>query len=139
MPALSDGVTRAAWCCVSPIAANEASASLLTLAACASTPQAPTQSLQAAEQAINTAEQTRVEGYAALELSQALDKLAAAKTAVQKKNMILAKRLADESLVDAELATARAGEIKAKKINDAMKESTETLKQEMDRNTGIQR
>lgn len=114
-------------------------AGVLTLAACASAPVAPTQSLQAAEQAINTAEQARVADFASLELSQARDKLAAAKVAVQKEEMILAKRLADESLLDAQLATARAGELKAKKVNEDMKEGTKVLKQEMDRNTGMQR
>ena len=116
-----------------------AMAGLLVLAACASAPAAPNRSLQAAEQAIATAEQARVADYASLELSQARDKLAAARVAVQKEEMVLAKRLADESLVDAQLATAKAGELKSKKVNEDMKESTETLKQEMDRNTGMQR
>lgn len=111
---------------------------VLTLAACASAPMAPTQSIQAAEQAITTAEQARVADYASLELSQARDKLAAALVAVEKEDMVLAKRLADESLVDAQLATAKAGELKAKKVNDDMKKGTEVLKQEMDRNTGMQ-
>lgn len=114
--------------------------SLLTLAACASTAPAPNQSLMAAEQAITTAEQARVADYASIELSQARDKLAAAQTAVQQEDMALAKRLADEAMVEAQLATARAGELKAKKVNDDMKESTATLQQEMDRNsnTGMQ-
>jgi len=109
---------------------------LLTLGACASAPVAPSGSLQAAEQAIATAEQARVADYASLELSQAREKFAAAKVAVQKEEMALAKRLADESLVDAQLATAKAGELKARKVNEDMKDSTKTLKQEMDRNTG---
>lgn len=112
---------------------------LLFIAACASAPVAPTQALQNAEQAITTAEQARVADYASLELSQARDKLAAAKVAVQKEEMIIAKRLADESLVEAQLATAKAGELKAKKVNEDMKEGTKVLKQEMDRNTGAPR
>jgi hypothetical protein len=110
---------------------------LLVLGACASAPVAPTESLNAAARAITTAEQARVADYASLELSQAREKLAAARTAVQKEEMELAKRLADEALVDAELATAKAGEIKAKTVNTDMKQSTETLKQEMNRNTGM--
>ena len=50
--------------------------------------------------------------------------------------MVVAQRLADEALVEAQLATARAGEIKAKKVNDDMKESTRTLILEMRRDTG---
>jgi len=115
-----------------------AMAGLLVLGGCASAPVAPTASLQAAEQAISSAEQARVADYASLELSRARDKLAAAKAAVQTEEMMLAKRLADESLVDAQLATAKAGEIKAKKVNVDMQESTSVLKQEMGRNTGTQ-
>lgn len=111
-------------------------AGLLLLGACASTPQAPTQSLQAAEQAIATAEQARVADYASLELSQAREKLAAARDAVRKEQMVLAQRLADEALVDAQLATAKAGEIKAKEVNEDMKESTRTLIHEMNRDSG---
>lgn len=113
-------------------------AGLLFLGACASTPQAPTRSLQAAEQAIASAEQARVADYASLELSQAREKLAAARVAVQREEMVVAQRLADEALVGAQLATARAGEIRAKKVNEDMKESTRALINEMDRNTGAQ-
>ncbi|MDO8862109.1 DUF4398 domain-containing protein [Haliea sp. E1-2-M8] len=112
-------------------------AGVLVLAACASAPQAPNRSLQAAEQAIATAEQARVADYASLELSQAREKLAAARRAVHQEEMIVAERLADEALVEAQLATAKASEIKAKKINDDMQESTRTLILEMRRDTGI--
>ena len=78
----------------------------LTLGACASVPMAPTASLLAAEQAITTAEQDQVADYASYELSQAREKLAAANVAVQKKEMALGKRLAEESLVDTQLASA---------------------------------
>ena len=108
----------------------------LTLGACASVPMAPTASLLAAEQAITTAEQDQVADYASYELSQAREKLAAANVAVQKKEMALGKRLAEESLVDAQLATAKTDESKAAKVNLEMQESTKTLKSEMDRGAG---
>ncbi len=111
-------------------------AGVLALGACASAPQAPNRSLQAAEQAIATAEQARVADYASLELSQAREKLAGARRAVHQEEMIVAERLADEALVEAQLATAKASEIKAKKINDDMQESTRTLILEMGRDTG---
>lgn len=111
---------------------------LIVISACASTTQAPTGSLQAAEQAIATAEQARVADYASLELSQAREKLAAARVAVRKKEMVSAQRLADEALVGAQLATAKAGEIEARKINEDMKESTRILIHEMDRRSGDQ-
>lgn len=80
---------------------------LLLLTACASAPP-PNQALQAAEQAIATAEQARVADYASPELSEARDKLAASREAIQQKNMVLAQRLADESRADAQLASAKA-------------------------------
>lgn len=109
---------------------------VLVLGACASAPQAPNRSLQAAEQAIATAEQARVADYASLELSQAREKLAAARRAVHKEEMLLAQRLADEALVEAQLATAKAGEVQARKVNEDMQESTRTLILEMDRDAG---
>jgi hypothetical protein len=107
---------------------------VLTLAACASTPAAPTAALQAAEQAIAHAEQQRVADYASLELGEAREKLTAARAAVQHEQMVLAGRLADESRVSAELASARAEAARAEEVNDEMRKSTETLKHEMQRN-----
>lgn len=111
-------------------------AGLLTLGACASVSQAPAQHVQAAELAITNAEQARVADYASLELNQAREKLLAARNAVQQEDMVLAQRLADESRVKAELASAKAEMLKAKAVNDEMQESINTLKQEMTRNTG---
>lgn len=109
---------------------------LLLLAACATVPQPPTQALQAAEMAIATAEKARVADYASPELSEARVKLTEARTAVQQQHMVLALRLAEQSRVDAELASAKSEEVKSRLVNDEMKKSTDTLKQEMNRNTG---
>jgi len=114
-------------------------ASTILLAACASSPQAPTESLNAAQQAISTADQARVADYASIDLSEARAKLAAAHIAVQNKEMIRAEQLADEAFVSAQLASAKAEEIKARDVNQEMKDSTETLRTEMHRNTGPQR
>jgi uncharacterized lipoprotein YmbA len=110
---------------------------VLLLTACAS-PKAPTQALQAAELAISTAEQARVAEYASLELSEARSKLTAARSEVQKENMVLAERLAKESRASAELASARTSAAKAKEINDEMRESTYIIEDEMQRSTGDQ-
>lgn len=109
----------------------------LLLAACASTPPEPTVAMKAAEQAIATAEVARVADAASPELSEAREKLTASKTAVQDKRMVDAERLALESRVDAELASAKAEVAKAKMVNDEMVRSTETLTQEMQRNSGV--
>lgn len=111
-------------------------ASLLLLAACASKPLAPTAALNAAEQAITTAEQTRIPDTVSPELGSARDKLAAARAAVAAEKMEAAQRLAEQSRADAELATAKSQAIKARAVNDDMQKSIDTLKQEMQRNAG---
>jgi hypothetical protein len=109
---------------------------MFMLTGCASTPQPPNQAIQAAELAINNAEQARVADYASPELAEAREKLTAARLAVEKKDMVAAHRFAEQARVDADLATAKTGVAKAKAVNDEMKKSTSTLKQEMQRNTG---
>ena len=111
-------------------------AGLLMLTACASTPMPPTEALQAAELAITNAEEARVADYASPELGEARAKLTAARTAIQQEKMVEAQRLAEQSRVDAQLATAKAEMLKAKTVNDEMLKNTSTLKQEMQRNTG---
>lgn len=111
---------------------------LLLLSACAAQAVPPNQALQAADSAISNAEQARVADYASPELGVARDKLAAAKAAVQREDMLLAERLADQSRVEAELALAKSQATKAKVVNDEMQKSINSLKQEMQRNTGAQ-
>jgi hypothetical protein len=114
--------------------------SVFTIAACASTPPEPTVALKAAEQAIAAADRTRIADAASPELSEAREKLTAAQAAAQneklKDRMIVAERLALESRADAELASAKNEAAKAKAVNDEIKQSTATLSQEMQRNTG---
>jgi hypothetical protein len=92
--------------------------------------------LQAAESAIASAEQARVADYASAELREAREKLAAARTAVRNEEMVRALYLAEESRVHADLASAKAEEIKAKAVNDEMQKSIDTLRQEMQRVSG---
>jgi len=65
---------------------------LLALTACLSSPSPPTQQMQAAQLAISSAEQERVADYAPRDLRHALDKLAAARVAIQQEDMELAAR-----------------------------------------------
>lgn len=83
-------------------------AGLLTLAACASVPLPPTQALQAAEQAIASAEQARAAEYASPELGDARRGLTAARLATEQKKMAIALGLAEQARADAELAQAKA-------------------------------
>lgn len=111
-------------------------ASLMLLSSCASTPPAPDAAIQAAELAIGNAERDRVAEFSAPELSEARAKLAAAHDAVRQEQMVDAKRLAEQSRADAELASAKADVAKATLVNDEMQKSIDALNQEMQRNTG---
>jgi len=111
-------------------------AGALFLTACASTPPAPTAQLQAAQQAIATAEQADAGRHAAVELGEARTKLAAADAAVREEKMEAAARMADESRVSADLAASKTATVKATAVNDEMKRSTGTLIDEMQRTTG---
>jgi hypothetical protein len=109
---------------------------VLVLAACASMPPAPTANLQAAQQAIATAERGEAARYSPGELSEAHTKLASAETAVADKKMVAAEHLADESRAEAELASARTSVAKTNAVNEEMKRSNGTLIDEMKRVSG---
>ena len=108
----------------------------LAFTACASTPPAPTESLEAARVAIASAETAEAGRYAAVELGEARSRLTSANTFVEKKQMVLAERMAEQSRAQAELAAAKTGATKAKAVNDEMKESNSTLIEEMKRSSG---
>lgn len=104
--------------------------------ACASTPPAPTASLEAARLAIANAEQVDASRYAGEELGEARAKLASADTAVKDQRMVMARQFAEESRADAELASAKTGAVKAQAVNAEMARSTSTLVEEMQRSAG---
>lgn len=119
-----------------PVLIALAAAGFLALAGCATPPEPPTEELQAAESAISNAEQARVADYASAELTMAREKLASANTAARNDQMVRAEYLAIESRSHAEVALARAEELKAKAVNDDMRNSIDTLKEEMNRARG---
>lgn len=104
-------------------------------AAFAATPP-PVTNLQSAQQAIANAERVEAATHAGVELGEARGKLAAAQQAVSDKKMLMAARFADEARVEADLAAAKAGAVKAKAVNEDIKRSTATLVEEMQRKTG---
>ncbi|WP_331345671.1 DUF4398 domain-containing protein [Cellvibrio sp. UBA7661] len=105
-------------------------------AGCASTPKAPTGALQAAELAIAKAEQDRVADYASPELSEAREKLTAARVAVAEKEMVRAARLAEQARADAELASAKTQSAKAQEVNAELDKNADILQRELQRNSG---
>jgi len=111
---------------------------LLLVASCASTPP-PSATLQAAEQAISSAEKADAGRYAAAELGEARAKLASANDAVQEEKMILAERLGEQSRAAAELAAARSEAAKAAAVNEELKRGNDALVEEMQRSSGAPR
>lgn len=103
--------------------------------ACAS-PKPPTYRVIAAETAIAHADEVQISDYNSPDLAEARQKLTAARAAIAEKDMVNAARLAHQSQLGAELATARAGAVKAQLVNDEMQKSTSVLNQEMQRNSG---
>jgi hypothetical protein len=107
--------------------------------ACASAPPIPALSLQAAQQSIGNAERMEAGTHAAVELSEAKAKLAAAQRAVNEEKMLLAQRFADEAHAEGELAVAKAGLAKANAVNADMERSNAMLVEEMRRRNGDNR
>jgi hypothetical protein len=115
-----------------PITAGLAAIFLLA-GACASTPPAPESALDAARVAILNAEKADASQFASADLGQAREKLALADTAVKAEDMVAADRLAQESRVQAELASARTAAAKAASVNDEMRRGADALAEEMQR------
>jgi hypothetical protein len=106
---------------------------VLLVTACASTPLAPTRSLDDARTAITNAERAEAGRYAAVELGEARQKLAAADRAVKDENMLVAEQFAEQSRVEAELASARTEAAKAAAVNKEMSLGAAALSEEMQR------
>lgn len=109
------------------------------LGGCASTPSVPppTHHIDAARQAIASAEQSDARQFAGAELDEARQHLTRAERAFAANDMVAAERLAKQSRVAAELASARTEAAKAEEINRQMRRSADALRDEM-RRTGDQ-
>jgi hypothetical protein len=94
---------------------------------------APVENISSAEMAIKEAESSNAGVNAPLELKLATEKLSQAKAAMQKEEFEEARRLADESLLDAKLAEAKSRSEKAKKATQELRDSIQTLRQEIER------
>jgi hypothetical protein len=106
---------------------------LLFVIGCASKGVAPTEAILGAEMAIKSAESSDAVAFAPLELKIAEEKLNAARTAVEKEEYVKAERLASEALTDARLAETKTRSEKARKTAAEIRETLETLRQEMKR------
>jgi Domain of unknown function (DUF4398) len=103
------------------------------LAACASDP-APEAELAAAEVALDEAEEANAPAQASGPYELARDKLDRAREAVEDDDMVEARRLAEQALVDAQLAEAQARSEVARQNAAELRASIEALRDELARN-----
>lgn len=103
--------------------------------ACATAPVAPAAALDAARKSIASAEESGARQHAGAELDEAQEKLMLAERSVRSEQMTDAERLAQESLITAQLAVARTEAAKAAEINREMQRGADALREEM-RRTG---
>lgn len=106
----------------------------LSVAGC-STIGPPKDSVAAAELAVREANKSKAPDYSPLELRMATDKLNEAKRAMDKKEYTAARRLAEEALVDAQVAESKAASENAKRAASDLQQSLETLRREAQRSS----
>ena len=105
----------------------------LALSACG-TPRRPIESVSKAEAAVQAADSGKAAEHAPLELDMAREKLARAEQALDDGDHERAQRLADQALVDALLADAKAQSQTSRENAQALQSSIQTLRQETERN-----
>jgi hypothetical protein len=106
---------------------------VLGMAGCAGKP--PLANLSQAELAVQEADTKTASQYAPLELKTAREQLAEAKRAMDDEEYDEARRLADQALVNAQLAEAKAGAEKARLAAAELQKSIQTLRTEVQRSS----
>jgi Domain of unknown function (DUF4398) len=105
----------------------------LGMVGCAGKP--PLANFSQAELAVQEADTKTASQYAPLELKTAREQLADAKRAMDDEEYDEARRLADEALVNAQLAEAKAGAEKARQAAAELQKSIQTLRAEAERSS----
>lgn len=101
---------------------------------CASVP-APTGQMAVSKVAVSDASKAGGNEFAPLQLKSAMEKMDGAERAMAAKDYELARQLAEQAQVDAQLASATALSAKAQKAANAVQEDSHALRQEIDRKT----
>jgi len=105
----------------------------LAMVGCAGKP--PLETLSKAELAVQEADKRTASQHAPLELQTAREQLGKAKQAMDDEEYDEARRLADQALVNAQLAEAKAGAEKARQAAAELQKSIQTLRAELERAT----
>lgn len=109
-------------------------AAAVLMAGCASAPP-PVAQMAVSRAAVSNASSAGANEFAPVQLKSAMDKMSVAERAMTEKNYVLAREMAEQAEVDAQLAAATARSIKAQKAADAVKEDSRVLRKEIDRKT----
>ena len=103
------------------------------LGGCASKGVPPVKNLSDADMAIKMAKESNATINAPLNIRMAEEKLQKARESFENEDYIVAQRLADEALIDAKLAQEKSQTKKTKKMESDLRESIETLQNEINR------
>ena len=109
--------------------------SALVFAGCSSV-RPPREEIATAELAVREAQQSKAPQHASLELRMATEKLTRARQAMRDEDYVVARRLAEQALVDAQLAESKARSIQARQMASQLREGIETLRKEAERAGG---
>lgn len=93
----------------------------------------PLEQMAVSRVAVKNASSAGGNEFAPLPLRSAMDKMDSAERAMTEENYTLARRLAEQAQVDAQLASVTARSVKAQKAVGALQEDNRVLRQEIDR------
>jgi hypothetical protein len=105
---------------------------VMLIAGCASIPP-PTEQIAVSKAALSNASSAGGQQFAPVPLSLAIEKMDAATKAMAVEDYVLARRLAEQAQVDAQLATVTSRSAKAQNAARELQESNRVLRQEIDR------
>lgn len=105
---------------------------IMLFAGCASIPP-PTEQIAVSKAALSNASSAGGQQFAPVPLSLAIEKMDAAAKAMAVEDYVLARRLAEQAQVDAQLATVTSRSAKAQNAARELQESNRVLRQEIDR------
>lgn len=101
------------------------------LAGCSSAP-IPREQLAVGQSSVEAAQSAGAGELAPAELNRAREKLALAQTAVRDKQLVAARRLAEEATADAQVARARANAERSRRAAQEIMNSLASLRQQLD-------
>ncbi|OQW69765.1 MAG: hypothetical protein BVN35_18760 [Proteobacteria bacterium ST_bin11] len=107
---------------------------VLLAAGCASIP-APTEQIAVSKAAVDSASSAGGNEFAPAALRSAMEKMDAAERAMTREEYLVARQLAEQAQVDAQLAASTARSVKAQKAAGALQEGNRVLRDELNRVT----